>query len=187
MDWTAVVLIALAAAVLVVGAVWFAANRIDRLHRRVEKAWASLHLQLTRRASLALVLAHSGLWEPPVARTVETAARAALEAPPDGREHSELSAALRRAAGEPGDIERHLADPALAPGIEDLGAIWFRAILARRFLNDAISLTQRLRSRRLVRLFHLAGRAPMPLTCDIDDSPPEGLLPTSKHDAPGAH
>jgi hypothetical protein len=229
-EWSLAVLIALVGAVLVTAAVWFSANRIDRLHRRVEAAWASLHLQLTRRASMALVLAHGGIWEADQARDVRVAARAALTAPPAGPEHSELSAALRRAfednpaprdpdeppvarpadsgatatprpaAAGPGtagsgaepDGPLHRAPPGAAdpegagdgrgpdgigqPGlVRDLGAIWYRCILARRFLNDAVSLARRLRSRRLVRLFGLAGRTPMPLSCDIDDDPPETL------------
>jgi hypothetical protein len=170
-----VALIALVASVLIVAAVWVSANRIDRLHRRVENAWRALQLQLTRRASVALVAAHGALWDQATSAEVGAAARAALQAPPNGQEHSDLSQALRRAAGDADGVERLLADPARAPLVRDLTAVWYRAILARRFLNDAVSLTQRLRSRRLVRFFHLAGRAPMPLSCDIDDAPPDGL------------
>jgi hypothetical protein len=174
--WTEIVLIALVAAVVIVALVWLAAGRIDRLHRRVDRAWASLHLQLTRRASLALLLAHSHVWEAEPSAAVTAAARAALQAPPGGREHSDLTAALRAAAV-----------PAAAPTgaaptggerdalLYDMAAVWYRALVARRFLNDAVSLTRRLRSRRLVRFFHLAGGTPMPATCDIDDAPPPNL------------
>ncbi|MDR2453351.1 MAG: hypothetical protein LBD51_02105 [Bifidobacteriaceae bacterium] len=176
MDWTGPVLIALSGAAGIVLAVWLAASRVDRLHRRVDLAWAALRLQLTRRASTALLLARLGLWQPAAARAVEAAARAALDARPGGPEHSELSAALRAAAGDRAQIERHLAHPQCGDLVRDLGAVWYRAILARRFLNDAVALARRLRRRRLVRLFRLAGRTPLPLPCDIDDAPPDGLL-----------
>jgi hypothetical protein len=169
-------MIGLTIAVVLVVAVWLAASRLDRLHRRVEFATAALELQLTRRASLALLVAHRGVWPPEAARAVAEAARAALDAAPGGQQHSDLSAALRAAAGDRDQIERHLADPAHGDLLRDLGAAWYREILARRFLNDAVALTRRLRSRRLTRFFHLAGRAPLPLPCDIDDAPPDGLL-----------
>ncbi|MDR3360430.1 MAG: hypothetical protein LBO20_07275 [Bifidobacteriaceae bacterium] len=175
MDWTEAVLIGLAVAVAVVMAVWVAASRLDRLHRRVDAAWASLQLQLARRASMALDLAHSGVWDPPTSQTVASVARAALGAAPSGQEHSDLSAALRAALDGADGIVQRPGDGPQAERVAALGAAWYRAVLARRFLNDAVALTRRLRSRRLVRLFHLAGGAPMPLACDIDDAPPEAL------------
>ncbi|MDR1188016.1 MAG: hypothetical protein LBK95_11275 [Bifidobacteriaceae bacterium] len=175
MDWTGTVAITLAGAAMVVAAVWYAASRVDRMHRRVENAWNSLQLQLTRRASVALSLAHERLWDPVTSMVVAEAARAAAEAPPWGPEHSELSAALRTAMGDRAQIEADLEVPGREPLIRELGAAWYRAILARRFLNDAVAMTLRLRSRRLVRWLHLAGRTPLPESCDIDDAAPEGL------------
>ncbi|MDR2564995.1 MAG: hypothetical protein LBC97_02850 [Bifidobacteriaceae bacterium] len=176
MDWTGSTLVTLAAAALVVGAVWYAASRVDRMHRRVENAWGSLQLQLTRRASVALDLAHEDLWDPVASMVVAEAARGALEAPPWGAEHSELSAVLRAAAGDRAQVEADFGRPDREPLLRELSAAWYRAILARRFLNEAVSMTARLRSRRLVRWLHLAGRTPMPQSCDIDDAPPDGLI-----------
>ncbi|MDR2381593.1 MAG: hypothetical protein LBE08_10570 [Bifidobacteriaceae bacterium] len=168
-------LITLAVGLAIVMAVWLAASRIDRLHRRVENSWASLQLQLTRRASMALVAARDGVWAPEVCAAVEAAARAALVAPPHGREHSQLTDVLRQAMADPDQLERDLADPVRSAALHEIGGAWYRACLARRFLNDAVCLARRLRSRRLVKVFHLAGRATLPVTCDIDDEPPDGL------------
>ncbi|MDR1634664.1 MAG: hypothetical protein LBS27_07060 [Bifidobacteriaceae bacterium] len=176
MDWTRAVLIAVVVAAAVVTAVWYAASRVDRMHRRVENAWNSLQLQLMRRASVALDLAHEDLWDPVTSMVAAEAARAALDAPPWGSEHSELSAVLRAAAGDRAQVEADLERPDREPLLRELGAAWYRAILARRFLNEAVSMTTRLRSRHLVRWLHLAGRTPMPQSCDIDDSPPDGLI-----------
>jgi hypothetical protein len=168
-------MVTLLAAAAVVAAVWYAASRVDRMHRRVEQGWASLQLQLTRRASVALALAHENLWDPVTSVVVAEAARAALEALPWGAEHSELSAVLRTAIGDAAQVEADLKIPEKALSLRELGAIWYRAILARRFLNDAVSVTARLRSRRLVRWLRLAGRTPLPQSCDIDDSAPDGI------------
>jgi hypothetical protein len=179
MDWTGAVLIALVVAMLVVVAVWYAASRIDRMHRRVEKSWDSLQLQLTRRASVALDLAHQQVWDPVTSIAVSRAAHEALSEPPNSEEHSYLTAALRTALGDPEELDAALADPETGPLLRELGAAWYRANLARRFLNDAVSRTRLLRSRRLVRYLRLAGKTAMPVSCDIDDAPPEGLTGTS--------
>jgi hypothetical protein len=176
MGWVGAVVIALATAALVVGAVWYAASRVDRMHRRIDKAWNSLQLQLVRRASVALGLAHEELWDPVTSMVVAEASRAALEAPPWGSEHSELSAVLRAATGDRAQIEADLEIPDREPLLRELGAAWSRAVLARRFLIEAVAMTARLRSRPLVRWLHLAGRTPMPISCDIDDAPPDGLI-----------
>jgi hypothetical protein len=157
-------------------AVWYAAGRVDRMHRRIDKAWSSLQLQLVRRASVALSLAHEELWDPVTSMVVAEAAHASLEAPPWGSEHSELSAVLRAAVGDRAQIETDLQSPDSEPLLRELGAAWYRAILARRFLNEAVAMTLRLRSRRLVRWLHLAGPTPLPESCDLDDAAPDGLI-----------
>ena len=45
----------------------------------------------------------------------------------------------------------------------------YRAQLARRFHNDAVVQIRRIRRNVLVRFFHLAGRAPLPQTFEMDD------------------
>jgi hypothetical protein len=87
--------------------------------------------------------------------------------------HSELSQTIRVVLGSPQDVA---VLRGLAPDlVEAVAAGWFRAVLARRFYNEAVLGTQRLRRRRGVRLFHLAGSAPMPQTFEIDDLWPAGL------------
>jgi hypothetical protein len=172
---TDIALLCVIAAVAVSVFLWMRASRIDRLHRRIELAWSSLRLQLARRASVALALAHAEVWDPKDAAAVEAAARAALLAGAGAPGHSELTRVLREALGGPEDVARLTADPAKAALLKDLAGAWYRATLARRFLNDAVSLTLRLRGRRLVRWFHLAGRTAMPASCDLDDAAPDGF------------
>jgi hypothetical protein len=47
--------------------------------------------------------------------------------------------------------------------------------MSRRFLNDGVQAARLLRSGRLVRLFRLAGHAPMPQTVEMDDEVPPAL------------
>ncbi len=61
------------------------------------------------------------------------------------------------------------ADPLSVPALNRLDRACSRLVLARRFHNTHVSEAQALRGRLLVRMFHLAGHAPMPQTFDADD------------------
>ena len=94
---------------------------------------------------------------------------------------SDLSATLRSALedpDEPGAAEGAAQGRAEPSGDELLGSLsaaWYRAQLARRFHNEAVAQAQRVRSKWWVRLFHLAGHAPMPATVELDDAWPATL------------
>jgi hypothetical protein len=140
------------------------AGRLDRMHARVDAAWAALDAQLARRAAAAIALvpllpvAEGGL--------LAAAAHASLHAGDDGREviENDLSRALRTAA------------PALPPGTDlgELQSAVTRVGLARSFHNAAVKDTRALRLRRLPRAFRLAGRRSLPTYFEIDDT---SLLP----------
>lgn len=154
----------------------FSASRIDRLHHRVESSLAALEAQLLRRAGVAAELAPH-LSAPAGPRLKAAAAVALAEPAPvseDGREaQNHLTRALAGALDTPADVNAlgHRADGML----DDLTVAVGRAQLARRFHNDAVSQAQRVRGKRVVRWFRLAGRAPMPRMVEIDDSTPPGL------------
>ena len=59
--------------------------------------------------------------------------------------------------------------------LERLDSVSRRVQLARRFHNQAVSDAQRVRRKRVVRWAHLAGRAALPHTFEIDDEPPASL------------
>jgi hypothetical protein len=168
LGWVLVVL----AAVLVCGGAFLVAGRVrrlDRLHVRTDAAWAALESALERRAAAALVVAEVLAAVPGAgdrARRVRAAAGAARTAG-DDREAAEnvlgreLAVLPRSALPEP--VLEELVDA------EQL------LLLARRVHNDAVRDTRGLRSRRLVRLLHLAGTAPMPEYFEIADA--EAPLP----------
>ncbi|MFB7266220.1 hypothetical protein ACFCXH_29350, partial [Streptomyces nojiriensis] len=88
--------IALALGVVGVYLSW-TAGRLDRLHSRMDAAWAALDAQLVRRASVVLEVATSGVLDPASSLVLYEAAHAARQAEEDHREvaESELSQALR--------------------------------------------------------------------------------------------
>jgi len=185
-------LVALAVAVVGLVFAWQGASRIDRLHRKVAASRIALDAQLVRRASAAVELAASGTLDPASSVLVADAAYAASDTIPvtspaaalkmDGlgpareRAESGLTATLREAFGSPEAVH----DLREGPGgevLEALAAAWYRVTLARRFHNEAVAQTRRVRRLWYVRLFHLAGRAPMPRTVELDDALPHGLEP----------
>ena len=71
---------------------------------------------------------------------------------------SALSRALQTVAGE---VDAPLAD------------VMTRAVFARRFHNDAVRDALEVRSRRIVRWFHLAGTARLPSFVEMDEATPD--------------
>lgn len=192
MTWSEVAVVVVVVLLLALWWVWTAANRLDRLHRKVSGSRAALSTQLVRRASVAAELAASGSLDPVSSVLVGEAARSALasaeapdEAPPElagpdagipaARAESELSATLRTALAEPGEVELISATSPGGETLEALAEAWYRVELARRFHNEAVSQSQRVRRKPAVRLLRLAGRARMPQTVEIDDAWPESL------------
>lgn len=149
------------------------ATRLHRLHQRVDRSRAGLRTALDRRREAAVRLARA--LGPEHGAGLLTAAAAA-----DGDEPAEsaLSRALRRTLADP--AARRTADTAgLLP---DTAAAARGVQLARVFHNAAVADTRRARRSRVVRLFRLAGGAPLPDFFEIDDRPPELPAPVSSPD-----
>lgn len=179
---------------LLVAVAWYLsynASRLDRLHSRVEGALSALDAQLVRRAEATLELANSGELDPASSLILASAASESLErqtehgVPNDpldgqsfgGREpvESDLSEALAIAL-TPGVVEQARAnDSAARAAMERVEASGVRVQLARRFHNNAVKDVQRVRRKRAVRWFRLAGHAVMPSTVEFDDDLPGAL------------
>jgi hypothetical protein len=138
------------------------AGRLDRMHARVDAAWAALDAQLVRRAAAARALVPR---LPPgtEAAALDRAASAALDAGEAGREslENDLSRSLRAAAPLLPD------EPQLLAELETAST---RVGLARSFHNSAVNDTRALRSKRLPRALRLAGHRAMPAFFDVDDT-----------------
>jgi hypothetical protein len=147
------------------------AGRLDRLHARLEGARFALDAALVRRSSIALELASSGLLDPATSLLLAGAAHDARSAAP-ARElpESDLTRALRAVFSQP-DFRTLLAGREGAEELlTELESASHQVFLARKFYNDAVAATQVARSRWLVRVLRLAGRAPHPEFFEIDDS-----------------
>jgi 8-oxo-dGTP pyrophosphatase MutT (NUDIX family) len=165
-------LVAVTAGVLVARA-----RRLDRLHVRTDAAAAGLAAVLDRRAAVVRAIAATA---GPVAlddadrRALRTAARAvgATRSAGDGVLDAEREAAEN-------DLTRVLArlDTAALPAdlAAELADAHARVSVARRVHNDAVRDTRALRGRRMVRLLHLAGSAPMPRYFEIAEPGPDAL------------
>jgi hypothetical protein len=175
--------IVLLVAVLVALALWLSwtANRLDRLHHRIDVARASLDGQLMRRCGAALELSSSEELDPSSRLVLLDAASEARSAGPASFEAAEsaLSQALRAVLDRPEDVAELRAHRDVAPLLDELAADCAKVELARRFHNDAVVTARALRSRRRVRWLRLAGHAAELRTVDLDDVPPSALIATT--------
>ena len=159
-----ILVVALVAAVVLAIGFWAysTANRLDRLHVRSDLSWQALDAALARRAVVARAVALATLTSHADQSKQLTALAAHAErADRDQREgvENELSGALSTV-----DIET--LRPQLVAELADAEA---RVLIARRFHNDAVRDTLSLRTRPLVSLLHLGGRAPLPTYFEITE------------------
>ena len=172
-------LVLLLLVVLAVG-LWltWTANRLDRMHHRIDVARATLDAQLLRRSGATLELASSEVLDPPSRLVLLDAAHYARNAGPEESEvaESDLSQALRAVFAQPADVHVLREDPAVRPLVEELARDCARVELARRFHNDVVVSARALRSRRRVRWLRLAGHAAELHAVDLDDVPPLALV-----------
>lgn len=159
----------------------YSAARLDRLHVRLSGTLAALDAQLVRRAEAAVELANSGLLDGATALILAGAAADSLEIPHEEGEvreavESDLTEALELALTSE-VVETLREGGSIGPEyLARLSSACTRVQLARRFHNDAVTDVRRVRRKWVVRLFHLAGYTPMPVTVEFNDDCPEHLL-----------
>ncbi|MGP5590882.1 hypothetical protein [Corynebacterium variabile] len=141
--WLLVVVLLVALAVIV--GMWLSgmASRLNRLHIRTDSARLNLEGALQGRAAVI------GVLRPDLQQDAAWAGGVALRAEEMGARSDAENTLLRTLTPE------ELANPAF---IE----VSTKVDLAARFYNDAVGDTLGLRSRPVVRMFRLAGSAPMP-------------------------
>jgi 8-oxo-dGTP pyrophosphatase MutT (NUDIX family) len=165
MAWLLVAMVAALFVALVVLGAWGyqRANRLDRLNVRYDLSWQVLDSALARRAVVARAVAIDAYGFLAEGRRLAALADAAERAPRQLREacENELSAALA------------MVDPTSLPTglVAELADAEARVLLARRFHNDAVRDTLVLAERRMVRVFRLGGRAPLPTYFEIAEQP----------------
>ncbi|MFM8329285.1 MAG: hypothetical protein ACKN80_03465, partial [Actinomycetales bacterium] len=148
--------------------IWYlagSANRLDRLHQRVETSWANLDSILQRRAAIALEIAHFTEIDPASNLILTVAAHQAREAEISERSEAEssLSEALRllRDESDIPHLHREIFD--------ELDSVTERVRIAIAIHREAVTSTQNRRSKMIYRLFRLAGSAPLPVIYPFED------------------
>ncbi len=143
----------------------WAAQRLDRLHARVDAAAAALDTQLRVRAEVARRIATTAGASRPAGGALGEAAALAVTMRGLGVARESAESALSRALQE---AARTL--PAGSRPMAEVADAVTRVSFARRFHNDAVRDALVVRRRWIVRLLHLAGRAPLPSYFEIDDA-----------------
>ncbi len=187
-EWLVLVVLVL---VLVGWYLSYSAARLDRLHARVQGTLAALDAQVVRRAEATLVLANSGLLDAASSLMLADLASESLGA----GEEIETDSEQQRFPHDRESVESAvtealvlLLDEDTVESVESAGEVGTellarvratgqRVQLARRFHNEAVSDVRRMRRKRLVRFFRLAGHAALPQTVEFDDEIPEQLRP----------
>jgi hypothetical protein len=159
----------LLAALLVLLVAWyltFTATRLDRLHHRVETSWANLDVLLQKRAAVALEIAHSDIADPASSMLLTATAYQARDANIQNR--SQAESGLSGALGLLLEDSQHLATAADSALLTELSGLTDKIRVAIALHTDAVARTQMVRSKFIVRLFRLAGTAPLPITYEFE-------------------
>jgi hypothetical protein len=144
----------------------FTATRLDRLHHRVETSWANLDVLLQKRAAVALEIAHSDIADPASSMLLTGAAYQARDA--DIQHRSQAESGLSGALGLLLEDSQHLATAADNVLLTELSALTDKIRVAIAIHTDAVGRTQLVRSKVIVRIFRLAGTAPLPVTYEFE-------------------
>lgn len=144
----------------------FLATRLDRLHHRVETSWANLDVLLQKRAAVALEIAHSDIADPASSLLLTGAAYQARDA--DIKNRSAAESGLSGALGLLLEDAEHLATAADSALLTELSALTNKIRVAIALHTDAVARTQLVRSKFVVKVFRLAGTAPLPITYEFE-------------------
>jgi hypothetical protein len=144
----------------------FTATRLDRLHHRVETSWANLDVLLQKRAAVALEIAHSDIADPASTVLLTAAAYQARDANIQSR--SQAESGLSGALGLLLEDAEHLATAADSDLLTELSSLTDKIRVAIAIHTDAVSRTQMVRGKFIVRIFRLAGTAPLPIAYEFE-------------------
>jgi len=160
-------LIALLLVVLIGWYLSFSASRLDRLHHRVETSWATLDSLLQKRAALAQEIVVKSNLDPATAYLISTSATAARDANLVERSSAEsiLSESLKLVQNAALDNALELPSELLV----ELSDLTSKVKLAINNHLEAVHATRNVRSKLIIRLFRLAGKAPLPVRYKFED------------------
>ncbi len=145
----------------------FLASRLDRLHHRVETSWATLDSFLQQRAALAQQIVAESNLDPATAYLISTSAISARKANIIERSAAEsvLSESLKLVQNSAQDNSLELPSELLV----ELSDITSKVKMAINIHLEAVNATRNVRSKIFIRLFRLAGKAPLPVRYEFED------------------
>jgi hypothetical protein len=145
----------------------FSASRLDRLHHRVETSWATLDSLLQQRAALAQQIVAESNLDPATAYLISTSAISARKANIIDRSAAEsvLSESLKLVQNSAQDNSLELPSELLV----ELSDITNKVKMAINIHLEAVNATRNVRSKVFIRLFRLAGKAPLPVRYEFED------------------
>ena len=136
------------------------ASRLDRLHHRVETNWEHLDALLQRRAALALEISHQVDLDPATDLILTQSAYVSREEAIVDRNDAErsLSESLKflRDSAQNGEVTISV------PLLDELTNLTEKINLAIAIHLEGVNSVEKLRSKFIYRLFHLAGKAKLP-------------------------
>jgi cell division protein FtsB len=144
----------------------FLATRLNRLHHRVETSWANLDGLLQRRAAVAIEIARSEISDPAASMLLTFAAHQAREANLRDRSQAEtgltgaLKILLESSDGVTTPIEKEL--------IQELQELTEKIKVAISMHVESVTRTHMVRKMVMIRLFRLAGSAPLPVIYEFE-------------------
>jgi hypothetical protein len=142
------------------------ATRLDRLHHRVETSWANLDALLQKRAAIAIEIAKSDIADPASQLLLTFSAHQAREASVKDRSQAEtsLTGALGILLQTADAIDTALEQELLHELIE----LNEKITVAIALHVESVNRTQLIRSKLFIRIFRLAGTAPLPVTYEFE-------------------
>jgi hypothetical protein len=145
----------------------FSASRLDRLHHRVETSWATLDSLLQKRAAIAMEIVHESNLDPATAYLISTSAHSARDALISERSEAEsvLSESLKMVKEIAYDESLELPSGLLI----ELSDITNKIKLAINLHLEAVNAARNVRRKILIRIFRLAGKAPLPVRYAFED------------------
>lgn len=145
----------------------FSASRLDRLHHRVETSWATLDSLLQQRAAIAIEIVHESNLDPATSYLISTSAHGAREAVISARSEAEsvLSEALKMVQEIAYDQTLELPSELLI----ELSDTTNKIKLAINLHLEAVNAARNVRRKILIRIFQLAGKAPLPVKYAFED------------------
>jgi len=149
----------------------YTAARLDRLHAKVSGAWHTVETQLVRRAEAIVELANSGQLDAASAFLLASAAADVLEMD-DGDQRKRIGAENDLSAATSAVLAQVSIDGNGGSDAEWLGLLVRtdrRVQLAATFYNDAVVEVTRVRRKPVIRVFRLAGHAPLPTSIQLDE------------------